>query len=47
MVPFSEAEGPTVLDGSAVEVISDAGPKGSNLGQGAWVGSSLELLKDV
>ena len=47
VVPFSEAEGLTVLGGSAVEVISDTGPRGSNLGRGAQVGSNLELPKDV
>ena len=33
VTPFSEAEGLTVLDGPAVEVTSDVGPNGSNLGQ--------------
>ena len=32
VVPILEAEGPTVLGGPAVEVTSDAGPRGSNLG---------------
>ena len=47
VAPFSEAEGLTVLGGPAVEVTSDAGPRGSNLGQEVWVGSSLEFLKGV
>ena len=47
VVPISEAEGPTVLGGPAVEVTSDAGPRGSNLGQEVWVGGNLELPKDV
>ena len=37
VVPILETEGPTVLGGPAVEVTSDAGPRGSN----------LELLRDV
>ena len=40
VAPFSEAEGLTVLGGSA-----DAGSNGSNLGQEVWVGSSLEFPK--
>ena len=47
VVPVSEAEGPTVLGGPTVEVTSDAGPSGSNLGQEVWVGSNLELSKGV
>ena len=47
VVQFSEAEGLTVLGGSTVEVISDAGSRGSNLGQEGWVGSNLELPRDV
>ena len=45
VTPFSEAEGPTVLGGPTVEVASDAGPNGSNVGQEVWDGSSLEFLK--
>ena len=47
VVPISEAEGSTVLGGPAVEVTSDAGPRGRNLGQEVRVGSNLELLKGV
>ena len=47
VVPISEAEGLTVLGGPAVEVTSDAGPRGSNLGQEVQVGSNLELSKGV
>ena len=47
VVPISEAEGPTVLGGPAIEVTSDAGPRGSNLGREVQVGSNLELLRDV
>ena len=47
VVPISEAEGATVLGGQAVEVTSDAGPRGSNLGRVVWVGGNLELSKGV
>ena len=46
-VLFSEAQGPTVLGGSSVEVSSDTGPRGSNLHREARVGSNLELPRDV
>ena len=44
---FSEAEGPTVLGGPAIEVTSDAGPRGSNLGREVRVGTSLEFSRGV
>ena len=47
VVPPSEAEGPIVLGEPAVEVTSDTGPRGSNLGQEVLVGSNRELSKGV
>ena len=47
VVPISETEGPTVLGGPGVEVTSNAGSRGSILGQEVRSVSNLELSKGV